>query len=222
MTAAAALPGCFVGAWRRVSIALGDTGPHEPSDVLWLQAGSGFFADVRLPRGRDVDPMAFAGVATWDAPALTWRHSLDLAPGPPDVGVVEWRGDELVERGVAYVGGEPTTYEEVWRREPGGLSPVLVLTCDGLDGRSRGALVRIGDHAIVMALTEHGLAARRDQRAGAAWQTVGEIGSAALPAIPEPRPDWEPGREARLAPVGSAEREPARPVPAWCVRELVW
>ena len=174
--------------------------PDEPSDVLWLQARCGF-ADVRIPRRHGVDPVAFAGSTTWDEPALTWHHSLDLAPCAPDVGVVEWRGDDLVERGVMYLNGEPTTYEEVWRREPGGASPIMVLTRDRGHGNGRSSLVRVGDHAIVMALTDHGLAARRDRRVDGTWRVVGSIGSAALPAVPEPGPGWEPG-------------------PHWCVLEL--
>jgi HRI1 protein len=204
-----AIPDPFVGAWRRVSITLGDGPPDEPSDVVWLQARCRF-ADLRLPRRRGVEPVAFAGVTSWDAPALTWHHRLDLAASAPDVGVMEWRGDDLVERGAAYHGGELTTYEEVWRRAPGGEpSPILVLTRDDETGTCRGALVRVGDHAIVMALTERGLAVRRERWVDAAWQMVGGIGSAALPVVPEPEPGWGPGRLVDLP--GSD---------GWCVCEL--
>lgn len=179
------VPACFVGAWRRVSIALGDGAPQEPADVVWLQARRGF-ADVRIPRRAGIEPVAFAGITTWDSPALTWHHHLDLAPGPAaaDVGAVEWRDGDLVERGVLVVDGEPTTYEEVWRREPRPVAPVVVLSHNGADGRCGGMLVRVGDDAIVVAGTDRGIAARWDRREGARWWTVGSVGPASLlPAI---------------------------------------
>jgi len=212
------LPDCFVGAWRRVSLALGEAPACEPSDVLWLQARAAF-ADVRLPRARGAEPAAFAGTTTWEPPVLTWHHRLDLEPGPPDTGAVEWHGPDLVERGVTCVHGEPVTYEEVWRREPGRRAPVVVLTSDGADGECRGMLVRVGDDAIVMATTGHGLAARRERRAGEAWRTVGSLGAAAaLPAIPEPRPGWEAGAEVSLAPVPGSGADAV--AVGWRVREL--
>jgi hypothetical protein len=213
------LPDGFVGAWRRVSIVLGSGAPHEPSDVLWLQARKAF-ADLRLPRGRGAEPVAFAGVTSWDPPALTWRHRLDLAPCAPDVGTVEWRGADLIERGAMFVDGELTTYEEVWRRDTDARSPILVLTCDGEGGVCFGTIVRVADDAIVMARTERGLAARRDRRDGSTWRTVGCLGPRiALPAVPEARRDWEPGAPVRIAPVPAATGVDAT-TPGWFVREL--
>ena len=201
-------PGVNPGALRTASSARGGASPSRSAAPVPTSrpTSSGSrrrcgFADVRIPRRHGTDPVAFAGSTTWDDPALTWHHSLDLARVPADVGVVEWRGDDLVERGVMYLNGEPTTYEEVWRREPGGASPIMVLTRDRSHGNGLSSLVRVGDHAIVMAMTDHGLAARRDRRVDGTWRVVGSIGSAALPAVPEPGPGWEPG-------------------PQWCVLEL--
>ena len=213
------LPTRFVGAWRRVSIALGGGPPREPADVLWLQAPSAF-ADIRLPAGPGVEPLAFAGITTWDAPALTWHHRLDLSPSGPDVGAVEWRGDdEFVERGVTCIDGEPSTYQEVWRREPGPAAPVAVLTHAAADGACAGMLVRIGNDAIVIARTDRGIAARRDRRDAARWWTVGSVGPAMLlPAVPDVTDDWEPGAQLRIGPVRAAAGEQVSA--DWLVAEL--
>jgi hypothetical protein len=216
------LPACFVGAWRRVSIALGGGAPHEPSDVLWLQARRGF-ADVRVPSRGAVEPAAFAGITTWEPPALTWHHRLDLAPPAPasapdlpDVGAVEWRGDDLVERGTTVVDGVLTPYEEVWRREAGAAVPVVVLARGGRAGACGGMLVRVGADAIVIAATDRGLAARRDRRDGAHWWTVGSVGPATLlPAIPDVAAGWGPGVTVDLEPA-RGEQRPTN----WCVVEL--
>jgi hypothetical protein len=216
------VPACFVGAWRRVSIAFDGGVLDEPSDVLWLQARRGF-ADVRVPSRRGGEPAAFAGTTTWEPPALTWHHRLDLAPpapdsapGPPDVGAVEWRGDDLVERGTTVLDGVPTPYEEVWRRETGAPTPVVVLVRGGAAGAGGGMLVRVGADAIVIAATDRGLAARRDRRDGAHWWTVGSVGPATLlPAIPDVDAGWGPGVAVDLEP---ARGEPRRT--SWCVVEL--
>jgi hypothetical protein len=205
-----------------VSIAFGDGSPHEPSDALWLQGRRGF-ADVRVPTRGGVEPAAFSGSTTWEPPALTWHHRLDLAapapdaaPGLPDVGAVEWRGDDLVERGSMVVDGVLTRYEEVWRREAGAATPVVVLVRRDPAGKCAGMLVQVGADAIVIARTERGLAARRDRRDGAHWWTVGSVGPATLlPAIPDVTDGWLPGITVDLEP---ARGEPRRT--SWCVVEL--
>jgi Protein HRI1 len=205
-----------------VSIALGGGAPHEPSDVLWLQARRGF-ADVRVPSRGGVEPAAFAGTTTWEPPALTWHHRLDFAPATsvpapeaPDVGAVEWRGGDLVERGTMLVDGVLTPYEEVWRREVGAVAPVVVLARGAPAGACAGILVQIGADAIVIAATDRGLAARRDRRDGAHWWTVGSVGPATLlPAIPEVAAGWVPGATVDLEPARGEQRRTS-----WCVVEL--
>ncbi len=131
------MPAVFVGAWERVSIALGDGAPHEPLSVVWVQGWSAY-ADLRLPldRAADDEPIeCFAGHTTWEDPLLRWGHDLDLAGGPAastDVGSVEWDGDDLVERGTFAIDGADVPYVEVWRRLPGSTGRVVEVTDVGL------------------------------------------------------------------------------------------
>jgi Protein HRI1 len=192
------IPDEFVGAWRRVSIAIDDEPPQEDSDVVWLQARSGF-ADLRMPRADSVDPMAFAGVTTWEPPSLTWHHNISLEPPWTDVGAVHWRGDDLVERGATTVDGEPATYEEVWRCVSNGRGvPMVVLTHDDDGGTIDSTLVRVGDHALVMGSTPRGFTARRDELVDGGWVTTAVLGSGMLPHVPVDRPDWRPGQLVEL------------------------
>ena len=144
----AALGGVWVRDFRAI-----EGGPgREPSDVCWVQAGT-YFADVRRGRpGAEVGHwldrnQGFSGAITVEGSAITWWHDLDTMPRPPghhDVGVVERRGDRLVERGPGY--------EEHWRREStAGASPaVLELRCTSPgsgEGKLMARVVRVGDLA---------------------------------------------------------------------------
>jgi len=187
----------FVGAWERRSIAI-DGGDHcEPARVVWLQ-GQNAFADLRVPR----DPLgtvdAFAGITTYDAPALTWHHSLDWNGtfAEYDCGIVEQDGDELIERGEFDRDGSHHTYEEIWHRvDPGDAGVVLTAT-----------------HAVVVRVGCVCLAMRDRRRAGAsfdvrhsalrdgAWQDVVVLGDGAeLPVLPVAVPnDWSAGEAVTL------------------------
>lgn len=172
----------FVGVWRRRSIAVDDGLPEERHSVVWVQARDAF-ADLRVPRGRDGDVDAFAGITTYDAPALTWHHALDLNGtfAGFDCGVVARRDDELVERGTFDRDGTTHAYEEVWQHIDRGIVG-LVLTAP------RAMIVRVGDHSLAM----------RDRRAESAtfdvryahleygrWRDVHVLGAgSALPLVP--------------------------------------
>jgi hypothetical protein len=206
------IPQQFTGVWRRVSIALGDDAPDEPCDVYWLQAGEAF-SDLRLPRRPGVEPDAFSGHTTFDPPALTWHHRLDLTAGhEPDVGVVERRGADLIERGRAVVNGADVPYEEVWRRVPhDGPCAMLVLVGDPETAGCEGSIVRVGTHAIVMATTGDGLSVRHDVSSGGRWVAAGRLGDGALPAVPVADPTWRPGQRVELPGFGEwlvCESEP--------------
>jgi hypothetical protein len=193
------IPPQFTGVWRRVSIAVGDDAPDEPCDVFWLQAREAF-SDLRVPRRPGVEPAAFSGHTTFDPPALTWHHRLDLTEfREPDVGVVEWRGADLVERGRTVVNGADVPYEEVWRRDPHhGPPAILVLVGDpGTTGR-HGSIVRVGSHAIVMATTDEGLTVRHHVGLEGRWVAAGGLGDGALPPVPVPAPSWRPGQRVEL------------------------
>jgi hypothetical protein len=137
------LPEELTGGWVRRSIARDGGPPHEPSVVWWLQAPS-HYADLRLPVAADTPAEAFAGVTTWDPPALTWEHALDLdRSAVADTGRIRWDGQCLIEEGAGYV--------EVWARLPGSAWPALALS------RERGRLVRTGSYALTMGDTGSGL-----------------------------------------------------------------
>lgn len=141
------IPETFVGAWRRVSIAL-DGGPaEEPTEVFWLQ-GYSTYADIRVPGDGMTDGLeCFAGHTTWEPPCLRWSHDIDLAGGPAasvDVGHVAWDGDDLVETGVFSIGGDELPYVEIWRRQPTTGSRVVEITDAGF------IRVEIGEHALTV------------------------------------------------------------------------
>jgi hypothetical protein len=141
-----------------VSIALGDEPPIERQFVLWLQASAGF-ADVRVPidESSGAGTSCFAGVTSFDddgrAPHLQWAHDVSIEPVlPGDEGDVEWRGDDLVERGVFAIDGALVPYEERWRREPGSDGEQVVLRAPADDpSKVTARWVRVGDHSLVIA-----------------------------------------------------------------------
>jgi hypothetical protein len=184
----------FVGAWKRASISIDGGAPEAATDVLWLQACNAC-ADLRIP----VDPHgryeAFAGVTTYEEPALTWHHTLDWNGGfaANDRGVVECRDNEMIERGEFERDGCCHTYEETWHRvDPGAIG--LVLT---------------GPHAMIVRVGRHCLALRDRRRAGGEfdvrhariggieWTDVAVLGDGAeLPRLPVALPgDWTVGSE---------------------------
>jgi hypothetical protein len=184
----------FVGAWRRRSIAI-DGGAHEePADVLWLQAGNAF-ADLRVPIEADATPDAFAGITTFEAPALTWHHTLDWNGGfaDYDCGVVEWSCEDLIERGEFERDGSNHEYEEIWQRiDPGPVGVVLTAT--------HSMMVRVGRHCLAMRDRRRvggQFDVRHAQMAGIEWNDVHVLGDGAeLAHLPVVLPaEWTVGSE---------------------------
>ena len=184
----------FIGAWQRRSIAI-DGGAHQASArVLWLQAGDAF-ADLRIPEEPSIEPEldAFAGVTTYDAPALTWHHTLDWNGcfAGHDCGVVEGDDKELIERGEFERAGVRHAYEEVWQRvDPGGAGVVLTAT--------HAMVVRVGCHCLAMRDRRRAggqFDVRHAQIAGVEWDDVVSLGDGAeLPRLPVVTPiDWSAG-----------------------------
>lgn len=160
------VPSQFVGAWKRVSLALGDGPPSEDSHVVWVQSDERY-ADVRVgPR-----PDAFAGTADWDGETMTWHHEIDVRPGrPPDRGRLTFDHDFLVERGDGYV--------EVWQRI-GPPSPASVSSArssalvDGVTTEVASILVEVGGHAVRVASGPDGVDAEHRQRdPDGSWSVV--------------------------------------------------
>lgn len=188
----------FVGAWRRRSIAIDGGPPEEPSRAVWLQARDAF-ADLRLPIRPDGVVDAFAGVTTYDAPALTWHHSLDLHGtfADFDCGVVDCRNDEMIERGSFEHDGRRLCYEEVWNRVDRGAVGLVLTAPDAI-------VVRVGDHAIAMRdgrRTHDTFDVRYTCVCSDRWTDVSVLGdSIDLPCPPVDVPrHWAPGSLIELA-----------------------
>jgi len=187
----------FVGAWQRRSIAI-DDGPHrEPARVLWLQAGDAF-ADLRVPTDPDDCVDAFAGITTYEEPALTWHHTLDWNGNFAgyDCGVVERRAEELIERGEFERDGERHTYEEIWVRiDAGEVGVVLTAT--------HSMIVRVGNHCLAMRDRRRSAGqfdVRHAQLTARVWDDVVVLGDGAeLPQLPVELPsDWTVGSAVTL------------------------
>lgn len=182
----------FVGAWQRRSIAI-DGGEHcEPARVLWLQAGDAF-ADLRIPDDPDVDVDAFAGITTYEEPALTWHHTLDWNGNFAgyDCGVVERTDEALIERGEYERDGSRHTYEEIWERiDPGSVGAVLTAT--------HAVIVRVGCHCLAMRdrrRAEGFFDVRQTRVEGRDWCDITVLGDGIeLPRLPVDVPaDWDAG-----------------------------
>ena len=184
----------FVGAWKRRSIAI-DGGVHrEPARVLWLQAGDAF-ADLRVPLELNGETDAFAGITTFEPPALTWHHTLDWNGrlAGYDCGVVECDGEEMVERGEFERDGCCHSYEEIWQRiDPGPIGIVLTST--------HAMVVRVGRHCLAMRDRRRAggeFDVRHAQMTGIEWSDVTVFGDGAeLPRAPVVLPpDWSVGSD---------------------------
>ncbi len=120
----------FSGVWRRTKLfePIGELGPEEEQlkDVVWIQARSGHFIDIRYqPGATDYLKMkSFAGVTSFETSSshFTWTREFDFrAPGSPDIGLMRLlQGTvtdplQLEEDGV--LPGDD--YREIWDRLPG-------------------------------------------------------------------------------------------------------
>ena len=187
----------FVGAWQRRSVAFDGGEHHEPARVLWLQAGDAF-ADLRIPADPEGVTDAFAGITTYEAPALTWHHTLDWNGtfAGYDCGIVEHEADQLIERGEFERDGECHTYEEIWLRiDPGEVGVVLTAP--------HAMIVRVGNHCLAMRdrrRAEGAFDVRHGQLTARVWDDVDVLGDGAeLPCLPVALPsDWTVGSTVTL------------------------
>jgi len=134
------------GGWLRRSIAVGGGPAQETATVWWLQASTRF-ADLRVPLAQDGRAQSFAGATTWEPPALTWEHELDLEGlADSDTGRVHFDGELLVEEGEWAGDSGPRGYVEVWEPMPGTTGTSFALT----RGAAPGRLVRTGTRALTL------------------------------------------------------------------------
>ena len=171
------VPPELVGAWRRVGLTLDGRRLVDYCDVIWLQTPS-WFADVRLRLAPDpaipadgvaawlYAAAAFAGLATWSAPMMTWRHELDLYGSvPPGTNRLRWDDGVLVEYGETEVDGRPVAFSEEWLRMTGE-NVACSVRRDG-----PGLRVEVGRWAIELA----GGSAARFEAHGGEWTQTGRL-----------------------------------------------
>jgi len=187
----------MIGAWERRSIAI-DGGPHRASArVLWLQAGDAF-ADLRIPEDPSCELEAFAGIATYKAPALTLHHTLDRNGcfAGDDCGVVEGNDEDLIKRGELERGGRRHRYEEIWQRVDRGDAGLVLTTMHAM-------VVRVGRHCLAMRDRRRAggkFDIRHARIGGTQWDEVDSHGDGAeLPRLPVVTPiDWSAGSEVAI------------------------
>lgn len=148
------LPEKLIGAWRRTGLIIDGQRRVDYCDVLWLQ-GEQWFADIRL-RLNDQDPQpgdgvavdfategAFAGIARWSEPTMSWEHILDVRDEPPtDVSPVKWQNGGIIEGGTMNWQGRQVPWAEEWvRLVDSSVEPVVTLA-------DRYIHITVGDYAI--------------------------------------------------------------------------
>jgi len=131
------------GVWVRRSLEWADGRSDTTTQVTWLQ-GAEWFVDLRRPgigppAGTWVPQLeAFAGRLTRSCSAtaeFTWERLIDWSkPAGPDIGRLNWDGNDLIEVGVL----EP--YREVWVQAERH-SPDDSATASFTDGAGRSGIV---------------------------------------------------------------------------------
>jgi hypothetical protein len=123
-----AVPAEIVGAWRRSGLLLDGVRQVDHCDVIWLQTPD-WYVDIRLR----IDPtsvvptegvpawfsqeFSFAGIATWDAPVITWDHLIDSSLEPAvDANPLTWEDGVAFETGKTEVNGVVVPFIEEWLR----------------------------------------------------------------------------------------------------------
>jgi hypothetical protein len=146
------------GLWRRSMFARPDGTCDTTTTVRWLQ-GLRSYVDLRQPaQGRDFSAVraladlsrddcswlatqeGFAGYFGCDGGWFEWQRAIDFQPRTqyPDVGSLEWDGEELIEK------GRDVAYVEHWRRESGAVAPAAALVLRQTHGQTRALLLRVG------------------------------------------------------------------------------
>ena len=145
------LPPELVGVWQRESLQINGEAPFEDSRVIWLQTPSRY-ADIRVgqPTGNAM-PNAAAGSLQWQAPALTFHHSIHFGDRPlDDTGRMSWDGGTLIEEGTVEFNGANIDFRERWISRAGP-DP----QCQSFEARDNAdtllaIALRVDDHAVLM------------------------------------------------------------------------
>lgn len=172
----------LTGAWRRDGLVVDGERVADPCEVLWLQTPE-WYADIRLPAPEVVvtdkgptalfsEPWAFAGIASWDPPTMTWEHQFDSRPeAAVDANPLVKVGELLLEEGWVAHGERRVPYVEEWRKISTGNDPVSAVV------RSDGVQVTVGPWRITIAdLRPAGdFLAVRDELGPSGWSEVGRL-----------------------------------------------
>lgn len=144
----------LTGAWRRDGLVVDGERVADPCEVLWLQTPD-WYADIRLAKSDAVvekgptalfaGPWAFAGIASWDPPIMTWDHQFDSrAETAVDSNPLVKVGNLLVEEGWVAFGDRRVPFLEEWRKVSTGADPVSA------EVRSDGVRVTVGPRMITV------------------------------------------------------------------------
>lgn len=172
----------LTGAWQREGLVLDGQRVTDPCRVLWLQSPA-WYADIRLPASgvADVDegpaalfaePWAFAGIASWDPPTMTWKHQFDSRPeAAVDANPLAKVGGLLIEEGWIGYDGRRIPFVEEWRKISAVNDPVSAVV------RSDGVQVTVGRWRIgVTDLRPAGeFLAVREELGPSGWSEVGRL-----------------------------------------------
>jgi hypothetical protein len=152
-------------------------------DVLWLQSAE-WYVDIRLRITQPEPPLtdevairfarerAFAGIASWQSPLLTWEHLIDIATDPPaDCNPLEWTRGGVLERGIHRSDGRDVPWVEEWLRIDAA-EPVASVADD-----RRHLKICVGDWAVeVRDERPNGrFVAVRQDRIDGCWRQIGEV-----------------------------------------------
>ena len=177
------VPHQLIGVWRRSGLIIDGARQLDRCDVLWLQSAD-WYVDIRLPTSHaEPSPQgdvaihfararAFAGIASWQEPVLTWEHVVDVDEHPrTDSNPLEWTKDGVLERGVHRSQGRDVPWIEEWHRIDAA-EPVVSVSAD-----RRHVTMQAGDRAVDIRderPTGRFVAVRRDLVDGC-WRQMGEV-----------------------------------------------
>jgi hypothetical protein len=178
-----AVPDMIVGAWRRSGLILNGVRHVDHADVIWLQTPE-WFADIRLRIDAAAEvptqgvpswfyaEFSFAGIATWDAPVITWDHLIDSSLEPAvDANPLTWEDGVTFETGKTEVDGVETVFIEEWLR----------MTDDdvkwSVETEDRAARIEVGRFAVEIKdeRPTGAFTATRYQRDGLDWVEFGSV-----------------------------------------------
>jgi hypothetical protein len=150
------VPTEIVGAWRRSGLIVDGIRKVDYCDVVWLQTPE-WYVDIRLLIDKGTTPpsegaptwcykeFSFAGIASWNAPRITWDHLIDSSLEPAvDANPLTWEDGVVFETGRTELDGREVPFIEEWLRMT---DADVVWSVDKGDKRAR---IEVGRFAVVI------------------------------------------------------------------------